>query len=328
MRVKNIVKSNEFFLFAIIAVICMIFGVVNPAFFSIANLFDLSKSMIETGTLAAGSLVVMISGGLDLSFMAIAVLAMHTVSRFFGELYPDAPFLLLVLVAVAIGILLGMFNSIFVAKFQLPSFIVTLGTSNIIKGFCLAFIGSRQINKIPSSMITFSKTYLLSLDTADGGRANLHLGVLILLAILLLTSFMLNKTMLGRSIYCVGGNPAAAERVGFNTRRVLVFVYAFAGAIAGLAGIMHASYQRMSNPFDMVGGELNVIAAVVLGGPRVGGGYGNVIGTVLGVLLITLINNSLVMLRVPTFWQKAVVGFIIIVGTAVQVYRYKKSKRA
>ena len=105
-------------------------------------------------------------------------------------------------------------------------------------------------------------------------------------------------------------------------------VYAFAGAISGMTGVMHASYQRMSNPFDLVGRELNVIAAVVLGGPRVGGGYGNTVGTLLGVLLLTLVENSLVMLKVPTFWQKAVVGVIIIVGTATQIYRYKKSKKA
>jgi simple sugar transport system permease protein len=130
---------------------------------------------------------------------------------------------------------------------------------------------------------------------------------------------------LGRKIYCVGGNPASSERLGFNNAAVLLFVYAFAGALAGTVGVMHASFQRMSNPFDLVGGELNVIAAVVIGGPRVGGGYGNTVGTMLGVLLITLINNSLVMLKIPTFWQKATIGFIIIAGTAAQLYRYKKN---
>ena len=213
----------------------------------------------------------MISGGLDLSFMAIAVFAMHTVSRFFGEYYNGAPMLLLFAVGALIGVVLGMFNSIFIARFRLPSFIVTLGTSNIIKGFLLAFIGSKQINKIPAAMIAFSKNNLVTLESVSG-NANLHVGVLVLAGAALVTSLLLNKTMLGRSIYCIGGSASSSERVGFNNTRILVFVYAFAGALAGLVGIMHSSFQRMSNPFDLVGGELNVIAAVVLGGPQVGGG--------------------------------------------------------
>ncbi len=327
MSAKKLLRSNEFFLFAIIAVLCVVFGCVNPAFFSVANIFDILKSMVETGVLAMGCLVVMISGGLDLSFMAIAVFAMHTVSRFFGEYYNGAPMLLLFAVGALIGVVLGMFNSIFIARFRLPSFIVTLGTSNIIKGFLLAFIGSKQINKIPAAMIAFSKNNLVTVESVSG-NANLHVGVLVLAGAALVTSLLLNKTMLGRSIYCIGGSASSSERVGFNNTRILVFVYAFAGALAGLVGIMHSSFQRMSNPFDLVGGELNVIAAVVLGGPQVGGGYGNVTGTLLGVLLITLINNSLVMLKIPTFWQKATIGVIIILGTVAQIYRYKKSQKA
>ncbi len=323
---QKLAKSNELFLFAIIAVMCVVFGIINPAFFSIVNIFDISKSLIETGILSMACLVVMISGGLDLSFMAIAVFAMHSVSTLFGEYFNGAPFIVLVFFGILIGIALGLFNSIFIAQYRLPSFIVTLGTSNIIKGFLLAFIGSRQLNNIPAAMVDFSKNNILTIET-EAGNANLHVGVLILIAVVALTSFMLNKTMLGRSIYCVGGSESSSERIGFNTRKILIFVYCFAGAIAGLVGVMHSSYQRMSNPFDLVGGELNVIAAVVLGGPKIGGGYGNVTGTMLGVLLITLIDNSLVMLKIPTFWQNAAIGLIIIIGTVVQTYRYKKSTK-
>jgi simple sugar transport system permease protein len=106
---------------------------------------------------------------------------------------------------------------------------------------------------------------------------------------------------------------------------ILAFAYAFLGALAGMTGVMHASFQRMSNPFDMIGGELTVIAAVTIGGPRVGGGHGSTSGTLLGVLLLTMINNSLVMLKIPTFWQLAVTGMIIILGTIMQIYRYKRS---
>ena len=322
--VKKIVKSNEFFMFAIILVMFCIFGLINPAFFSTANLFDLSRSMVETGILALGCQVVMISGGIDLSFMAIGVFAMHTVSKYMGMYWNDAPFILLALMGAAIGLVLGLFNSLFIAKFKLPPFIVTLGTTNIFKGLCLVFIGSRQINVLPASMVEFSKNNIVSLQ-ADHGMANLHVGVLILVVLTVLTSYMMNKTRLGRSIYCVGGSEASAQRVGLNTVAILAFCYAFLGAIAGMTGVMHASYQRMSDPFDMIGGELTVIAAVTIGGPRVGGGYGSTAGTMLGVLLLTMINNSLVMLKIPTFWQQAVTGMIIILGTIMQIYRYKRS---
>ena len=324
MSVRSLIKSNEFFLLFIIVLMCVIFGIVNPAFFSAVNVFDVLKSMVETGILAMGCLVVIVSGGLDLSFMTVAVFAMHTICRFFGEYYNNAPMLLLFLAGALIGGLLGVFNSLFIAKFKLPSFIVTLGTSNIIKGFLLAFIGSKQINNIPNAMIAFSKNNLISIKT-NSGIANLHTGVLLLAAVVIVTSLLLSKTMLGRRIYCIGGSPSSSERVGFNNIGTLVFVYAFMGIVAGVTGITHASFQRMSNPFDMVGKELNIIAAVTLGGPQVGGGYGNAGGTMLGVLLITLINNSLIMLKIPTFWQKATIGLIIIIGTLVQKYRYNKS---
>ena len=326
MNAKKITGSSEFFLLAVILVIFVLFGFVNPAFFSLGNFFDIAKSMVETGILAMGCLVVLVSGGLDLSFMAVAVFAMHSVSLFFGRHFNGAPLLLLLACGIAIGAAVGLINSFFIARLRLPSFIVTLGTSNVISGLCLAFIGSKQYNNIPASMIAFSRWNIVSIGNAAGGKSNLHGSVLILLAAVLVTTFLLRRTMLGRRIYCVGGNPVSASRIGIANAKVLVFVYCFMGAIAGLTGILHVSFQRMSNPYDLVGNELGVIAAVVIGGPRVGGGYGNTVGTILGVLLITMINNSLVMLRIPTFWQKAVVGMIIIIGTAVQILRYRRSR--
>lgn len=326
MQIKKIIKTNEFFLFMIIALLCVVFGLINPAFFSLGNWFDILKSMIETGILAMGVLVVLISGGFDMSFMAVAVFSMHFICLYFGKYLNGIPFIILLVCGMAIGMILGACNSFFVAKCKLPPFIVTLGTSNIISGLCLAFIGSKQVNNIPAALIDFSRWNIVSVGNAMGGKANLHGGILILAAVVVLTTVLLTKTMLGRSIYCVGGNPFSSIRVGFQNNKILVFVYGLMGALAGLAGILHASFQRMSNPYDMVGNELNVIAAVVIGGPRVGGGYGNTVGTILGVLLITMVNNSLVMLKIPTFWQKAVVGIIIILGTTIQIFRYRRSR--
>ena len=120
MSLKKVVKTNEFFLFAIIAVMCVVFGAINPAFFSLANIFDISRSLVETGIFAMGALVVMISGGIDLSFMAIALFAMHSISRFGGEYFPDAPFWSLLIMGLAIGALLGMMNAVLWASLSCP----------------------------------------------------------------------------------------------------------------------------------------------------------------------------------------------------------------
>ena len=121
--------------------------------------------------------------------------------------------------------------------------------------------------------------------------------------------------MMGRAVYAMGGSPAIAERLGYNLTRVYLFVFGYAGLLAGIAGIIHVSSTRIANPFDIVGTELDVIAAVILGGARITGGSGTVTGTLLGVLLVTLINSVLITLGIPTTWQKVIVGaFILVAG--------------
>jgi simple sugar transport system permease protein len=121
--------------------------------------------------------------------------------------------------------------------------------------------------------------------------------------------------MLGRSIFAMGGSREAAARIGINVVGLQYFVYGFVGVLSGLAGIIHASLARVANPFDLVGLELSVIAAVVLGGARLSGGYGTITGTLLGVALIVVINNSLIMLGIPSTWQNVVIGLLILLGT-------------
>jgi simple sugar transport system permease protein len=133
----------------------------------------------------------------------------------------------------------------------------------------------------------------------------------------LFVGFLLQWTMLGRGIYAMGGSLVAAERAGFRIRRQQLFIYGLAGLLSGVAGLVHACMMRNANPFDLVGMELNVIAAVVLGGASITGGRGTVLGTVLGVLLIVTINNSLILLNIPSYWQKVVTGGVILVSTGI-----------
>ena len=131
--------------------------------------------------------------------------------------------------------------------------------------------------------------------------------------------------MLGRAIFAIGGSVESARRVGIAVRRTQFFVYVYVGALAGLAGIIHASMARVANPFDLVGLELSVIAAVVLGGARLIGGYGTLTGTLLGVALIVLVRNSLVVLGIPSTWQAVVIGVLILIGTGLPAWQAKSA---
>jgi simple sugar transport system permease protein len=224
-------------------------------------------------------------------------------------------------VAGAIGLGLGLINGFFIATLRLPTLIVTLGTLNVFRGFLLTFIGTQLITAVPVGMRTFSRTMLIRTTDVDGAIVSLPIAFLLVVAVAALTWFLLNRTMLGRSIYALGGAPESALRVGVNVTRVQYFVYAYVGVLSGVAGIVHGSLARVANPFDLVGLELSVIAAVVLGGARLSGGHGTITGTLLGVALIVVINNSLIVLGIPTTWQNIVTGALILLGTGAPALR-------
>jgi simple sugar transport system permease protein len=170
-------------------------------------------------------------------------------------------------------------------------------------------------------LVEFSKWTLFQQRLPSGERIGLSVSFLLFVLVAIAAWLALRHTLAGRAIYALGGNPVAADRVGFHLTRVRLLIYGSAGCLSGLAGIVHATMMRNANPFDLVGTELTVIAAVVLGGASITGGRGNVLGTVLGVLLMVIINNSLILLEIPSYWQRVAVGLIIIVSTGVSAWK-------
>ena len=323
----SLFKRNDFPVALTIIAFCLFTGFSDPSFFTIANLFDLLRAGTIIGILAIGVLVVLISGGIDVSFTAIAAFSMYSTTLYLTNGGYEGPWLLVFLISAGIGFGLGMVNALFIGFFKLPTLIVTLGTLSLFRGFLLTFIGNRLISNLPSSMREFSRTNLFSVTAEDGSVSSLPIAFLFFTGIVILTWFILSRTMLGRAIYAMGGAPEAASRAGFNIRRLQVFIYGYVGLLAGLAGIIHASMARVANPFDLVGLELSVIAAVVLGGARLTGGHGTVPGTLLGVALIVIISNSLIVLGIPSYWQKVVIGVLILVGTGFPAYQALRSER-
>jgi simple sugar transport system permease protein len=268
----------------------------------------------------------MISGGIDVSFTAFAIAAMYLTVRAMVYLGYDGVFIPFV-AATLIGLLLGAFNGFIIHRFKMIPLIVTLGTGSIVRGLVLGLVGTSivNINKMPKELIEFGKTDVISLTSASGTAFGLTAMFLVYLVLALLIHLILTHTMIGRSVYAYGGSPEAAKRVGFNTRRTIFFVYCVAGALAGFAGLLHSSMIWLANPRDFVGLELDVIAAVVLGGASIFGGRGTVLGTLMGVFMLVMVKNSLIIMKVDTTWQRVVVGLIIIAATAITAWRDRKS---
>ena len=316
---------NETLVAGVILLFCLIATLSDPRFFTITTVSDLLRAAIVIGILAVGAMLVLVSGGIDVSFTAVAVFAMYSSTLLSLGIWPDMPWPLIFLIAVVIGALLGAINGFFIAFLGLPTLIVTLGTLSIFRGFLLTFIGSQRISDLPPAMRDFSRGVLARGTTDAGNFYSIPWSALALLFVIILTWFILNKTMLGRSIYAIGGSVESARRIGINVRWTQFFVYVYVGALAGLAGIIHGSVGRMADPFSLVGLELSVIAAVVLGGARLIGGYGTLIGTILGVALIVIVQNSLIVVGIPTTWQSVTIGALILLGTGVPAYRAKRA---
>lgn len=318
---------NETLLALVILAFCTVTTIVDPNFLSVPTLFDLLRNSIVIGIFAIGVLLVLISGGIDVSFTAIAAFALYTTTLILTKAGVAIPWYVAFLVAMAIGTALGLVNAVFIAGFRLPTLIVTLGTLTAIRGVLLTFVGSTLISNMPPGLRDFSRLFMIRGTTADGYFFTLPWAFAALAIVVVVTWFLLRHTMLGRSIFAIGGAPESARRIGINVRATQVFVYAYVGALSGLAGIIHASLARVANPFDLVGLELSVIAAVVLGGARLAGGYGTITGTLLGVLLIVLVNTSLILLGIPSTWQQVVIGALILVGTGVPAFQARRAAR-
>lgn len=321
-RFSLVMRRPELFTAVLIVIVSLVVGAINPDFYQLSTVFDMLRSCTVVGLLALGVLIVLAAGGIDVSFTAIAAFTMYVITKVVLQIWPAAPFALILLAGVALGALLGSFNGILVHKLKAPPLIVTIGTQYFLRGILLTFVGTTFLMDIPQSMDEFGKITLLRNFTESGSTTALPATFIVLLTMAGATGWLLNRTLMGRAIYAIGGNLSIAERLGYNIRAVQVFVFAYAGLLAGIAGIVHVSSNRLANPFDLVGTELDVIAAVILGGARITGGAGSVTGTLLGVVLITLINNVLILAGIPSTWQKLIIGsFILIAGAMLALKR-------
>jgi simple sugar transport system permease protein len=329
MNYKKLLRRNETALIIAIILLSVIIGAKSPEFFTLANLFDICRSSFVQLLFALGVLVVIISGGIDVSFPAVGIFSGYSAVVLMKHLnWNPGTVYIPILMAIVIGIILGAINSIAIASFGIPTLIATLGTSGIFRGVMLTFIGSSFISDIPTALDKFATADLIKIHPAHGTLARLHVLIIPIAIITILVSLLLNRTMFGRSVYALGGGVEATRRLGISIKRTQAKIYMLVGGLSGLAGILYISLQRKANPYDLTGSELDIIAAVVLGGASIMGGYGTVFGTVLGVVLISLIKGNLILLGVSGSWQRAAIGALLLIGITVQAINESKKAKS
>jgi ribose/xylose/arabinose/galactoside ABC-type transport system permease subunit len=299
-------KYGIYFAFLLLA---GVMAAVSPPFRTLSNVENILQQISVNGIMAVGMTLVIITAGIDLSVGSVLAFSAVVAASF---AHPGASLLVAILLGVLTGFACGAINGILIAKKRLAPFIVTLGMMTIARGAALVYTNGRPV-------INLSDAY----NEIGGGKiAHLPFSAIIFFAVTLLGIFILHYTRFGRYVFAVGGNELAAKVSGVNTDRVLIGVYAFTGALAGIAGIVLSSRVMSGSPATGAGYELDAIAAVVIGGTSLSGGVGSMAGTIVGALIIGVMNNGLDLLNVSSYWQQIVKGLIIVLAVLLD----KKSK--
>jgi len=326
-RWSRLLSHNEFYIAIIIVAICMLIEIRSGQFFTPNNLVDIIRSGIVPCIFGIGVLVVMLSGGIDLSFVPIAALAMYITNSVMIDTHFSGSIVVPFLIAGGIGIACGALNAIVISKFNLPTMIVTLGTSSVFTGLLRGVFEAKEKTAAPILMKLGDSKLFTAQNAESGLTSDMPSTLFILVGVVIVTFVLLRYTTLGRGIYAVGGDRNAARRAGFRVTRIQFFVYCYVGLLAGIAGVTRTGMSQAAHFTSLLGTELTIIAATVLGGARITGGVGTITGTILGAFLMTIVSNSLVLIGVPTYWQQFFTGALIVIGTGISVYQASKKYR-
>jgi len=321
MNLKKILKRNEFYAALAIVALSLLIQLKSGQFYTANNLVDMARSLIIPGMMGCGLFMVIASGNIDVSFPYTAMVCMFGITKLFQVTNYQGSVILGFVLAAVIGAALGMVNGVLAAWLNLPTLIITLGTCTIYTGFTQGVLKSSVISTLPDPLAKMANTNLFSVRNATTGLgSSMHISIFILVAVLIIVHFIMKHTMLGRGIYAVGGDPVAAERVGFNVKIIKIVVFTCCGMIGGIAGLTQVTLSGMCQINFFEGYEMTIIAAVVLGGASIAGGSGTVFGTLLGVILMKMISNNMILLGIPTEWSKLMTGILIIAGISASGY--------
>lgn len=313
MRIQTIIRTVG--MLPVLIILAIAFEAMTGRFMSGQNLSIVAQQAAINIVLAAGMTMVILTGGIDLSVGSI--LAAAAMGAVIGSLIPEAG-MLGIPIALGIGLVFGLVNGALIAFVKLPPFIVTLGALTAVRG----------VARLLGNDTTVFNSNLPFAFIGNGTLFGVPWLVVIAFATILVSWFILRRTVLGVHIYAVGGNPDAARLSGIKVWAVLLFVYGFSGLMAGLGGVMSAARLYAANGLQLGQSyELDAIAAVILGGTSFVGGIGSIWGTLIGALIIAVLTNGLILTGVSDIWQYIIKGLVIIGAVALDRYRTKGSAR-
>lgn len=302
--VVNTIRMNFGILMGL-CILCVGLTVMTDKFATVTNFFNVIRQITINLYLACGMTFVILLGGIDLSVgSAIAVTGCVSAGMI---TWLGLPVPVGIAVGLLCGTLIGCLNGYIVSRTTIPAFIVTLATMNIGRGIARIYTHAKTIAVLDDAYTFWGK----------GSIFGLPIQLFLIIAVVIVSSFILNRTRLGRHIYATGGNRMAAEYSGINVKRVTFFVFAFSGFLAALAGVLTVGRTFTATMIMGDGAEMDAIAAVVLGGTSMLGGKGSISGTVIGVIVIGILKNGMNLLGIDSSWQYVVQGIVILIAVYI-----------
>jgi len=298
-----------------LALMVLAFSVFSDGFLSVDNFWTVMRQISVNTCLSVGMTLVILTGGIDLSVGSILALSGAVVAGLLKsgtelatlDLYIAYKAPAAITIGILVGASLGLFNGVTITRFKVPPFVATLAMLTIARGLTKLYTGGEAITGLGDAFVGIGSGRLLGIPNQ----------VWIAAGIVIAATVLLKKTRLGRYIYAVGGNEEAAKLSGLNVKRVKLMVYTVAGALSAVGGLIVTSRLNSATPIAGEGFELDSIAAVVIGGTSLSGGKGSVFGTVLGALIIGVLNSGLVIMGVDPFWQTVIKGFVILLAVVI-----------
>jgi len=310
---KAAFRRHEVQIASIIFLLAAFFSVLSPGFLSASNFVTLLESYSVMAIMAAGLLVVLIAGGIDISFAAIAAVTQYVVATIIVQM--GGNWVVAFALSAIFGSLLGVVNALLIHYLQALSVIVTISTMTFYFAILMFVTDGVSIYDLPDWF------------TATISPLGIPFPVMVAAIVLVATAFLLNRLSIGRQIYGLGGNPEGAKRMGCNLVGLQCFVYGYSGLTAGIAGLVQAHRVEEIVPNALIGRELDVLAAVVLGGASLQGGIGTVSGTILGIFLLAIVQNGLTLLGVSSYSFGFVTGIIILISVSATAIAAKRQQK-
>ena len=293
-----------------LVLLCIVITIVTPNFLSVSNITNVFTQVSVNAIIAIGMTFVILTGGIDLSVgstLAISGAVGASIVKSTGNVF------LAIIVAAVIGIAVGLINGLLVSKGKLQAFIVTLATMTIFRGATLVFTDGTPISKLPEAFVKIG----------NGKLGFMPIPVIITIIIAIIAVYALSQTRFGRYLYALGGNEDVSRLSGINTDKIKTLVYVVSGFASAIAGVIITSRIGSASPNAGTGFELDAIAAVVIGGTSLAGGEGTITGTLIGALIIGVLNNGLNLMNVSPFYQSIVKGLVILIAVLLD----KKSRK-